>query len=302
MIRTPKVLVTGWITLDTITGPKSCNRSVLGGGGAHSSLSSSFLAPTALVSTVGYDFPNSYFKLFTRKGIDSSGVAVTDQKTTRWEGKYNKDLNKVTVTKVEFTDYETPVIPDHLRDLPFIYLAPTRPINQIEYLSQMTNLRLSMLDTFFGDTVLYKDELKRTIGLVGIATMNRFEANSLCKTTDAFEAAKRIHQLGPKYVIIKMGSDGALLYDGETKVTVPTYTTDVVDPIGAGDSFGGGVISYLSLQNNINVETLFKALVWGTTMASFNLEGLGSSKLFNLKHDRILERFSEMCRRTGLDF
>jgi len=273
-----ELVVVGTIGLDDIETPFGKVESVLGGSGVYASKASSFFTKTGLVSIVGKDMPEKGLAVINE--VDLSGVEQSE-KTFRWSGYYEFDMNEAKTKKTELnslTEFK-PKLPDNFKKAKYLFLGNIDPALQIEVLDQMENSPFILLDTmnYWIDTK--KEDLLKVIERVDVLVINEGEARQLFGTPNLIKAGKMILESGPKFGIIKKGEHGALLFSKEGFFSAPGYPLEVVkDPTGAGDSFAGGLIGYLAKTGDNSEKNMRKAIVYGSTIASFCAEN------FSLKY------------------
>jgi len=302
------LIIVGSVAFDAIETPYGKTEKIIGGAGTYISLAASYFSTkTGLVSVVGYDFPKAEIELLNNHGIDTSGLQIKEkEKTFFWSGKYHKDLNTRDTIATELNVLATfdPVLPETFKETEYLILGNLTPIVQRQVIERMKKRpKLIVMDTMnFWMNKMY-DELIRTISLVDVLSINDEEARQLSGEFSLIKAAKKILKLGPKYLIIKKGEHGALLF-GEGKIfSAPALPIEeVFDPTGAGDSFAGGFIGYLSQQKSINFEKMKTAIIVGSAMASFCIEKFGTEKLINLDKAIINKRITEFIELVKFDY
>lgn len=287
-----ELVVVGTIGLDDIETPFGKVESVLGGSGVYASKASSFFTKTGLVSIVGKDMPEKGLAVINE--VDLSGVEQSE-KTFRWSGYYEFDMNEAKTKKTELnslTEFK-PKLPDNFKKAKYLFLGNIDPALQIEVLDQMENSPFILLDTmnYWIDTK--KEDLLKVIERVDVLVINEGEARQLFGTPNLIKAGKMILESGPKFGIIKKGEHGALLFSKEGFFSAPGYPLEVVkDPTGAGDSFAGGLIGYLAKTGDNSEKNMRKAIVYGSTIASFCAENFSLKYCDKLTLDNIEERYS----------
>ncbi len=299
-----KILVVGSVALDKIETPFGASEIILGGAGSYIALSSSYFSNAIdLISTIGYDFPQKYLEMLKNKNINIEGIEQSKtEKTFFWSGKYHNDMNSrdSLVTELNVLGKFDPTISDKSKDAEIIMLGNLLPSVQDKVLQQVKNPKIVVLDTmnYWMDTAL--EELIKVISKIQILTINDEEARQLSGEYSLVKAAKKILAMGPEYLVIKKGEHGALLFSKKEIFYVPALPLEeVFDPTGAGDSFAGGMVGYLSKNNLINFNSLKKAVIYGSAMASFCVEKFGTKKLQNLSLEEIenrVEKFAEIVK------
>lgn len=289
-----KVLVVGSVGLDAVKTPLGSVDCVLGGAASYSSVAASFFAPVAMVGVVGKDFPKENISLFERFGIDLTALEIRDGKTFFWAGEYGEDPNQAITHATElnvFQDFK-PVLPQPHRAIPYVFLANIDPVLQLEVLDQAASPSFVAADTMNFWIASKKDELLQVLSRVDLALMNDAEARMLTGRKLLIDAADDILALGPTYVAIKKGEHGALLFGEKTCFSAPSFPIrQIVDPTGAGDSFAGGLIGYLAKTDDLSEPSVRKAVVYGSTVASFDVEDFSLRRLAALTPDEIEARY-----------
>lgn len=291
-----KLLVVGSVAFDAIETPFGKTDKILGGAATYITLASSILnVPSGTVSVVGGDFPQSDLDMLSNRGVNIEGIEIIkDGKTFFWSGKYHNDLNSrdTLVTEVNVLENFDPKIPDSMQDAEILLLGNLHPGVQLSVLEKMQNRpKLVILDTmnFWMDSAW--DTLMQMIAKTDVITINDEEARQLSGEYSLVKAAKKIHDMGPKYVIIKKGEHGALLFhDGKIFAIPALPLEDVFDPTGAGDTFAGGFAAYLAKKEDFGFETMKSALIVGSAMASFTVEKFGTEKLQEVTEGEMIAR------------
>src|SRR6476620_8859617 len=275
------VLIIGSTALDSIKTPKAENPRLLGGSASHAAAAASFFGPVQLVGVVGDDFPKSYLRLYKRRQIDLEGLQILPGKTFHWSGEYEANMNNRRTLLTELGVFETftPTLPSKHQNSPFVLLANIAPSLQSHVLSQMRRPKFVVADTMdLWLNIALPDLLKLLKRLDGFV-LNDSEAHQLTQEDNVFAALKKIHKLGPKYVVIKKGSHGSLLSGPKGYFICPAYPLrKVLDPTGAGDSFVGGMMGYLATAKGTIDHNLRRAMIYGTVVASFCCEGFGLNR------------------------
>ena len=302
------VLIVGSMALDSVKTPKGEVKDTLGGAADYSGVAASFFAPVELVGVVGDDFPAAHLEFLKSRGIDLAGVqVVSGGKTFRWAGYYDFDLNIAHTLDTQlnvFADFRLS-LPDAYKQAKYVFLANIDPVLQLEVLSQVENPALTVCDTMNFWIEGKRDALLEVLKRVDIAFMNDAEARQLTGELSVIKAAKALMALGPKTVIIKKGEHGALLFSGDQHFAAPSYPLeDIADPTGAGDSFAGGFIGYVASQNDTSFATLRRAVIYGSVLASYNVEDFSLNRLRTLTDADIAARyraFQEIAYFDALD-
>jgi sugar/nucleoside kinase (ribokinase family) len=302
-----KLVIVGTVAFDAIETPFGKTDKILGGAGTFIGLAASnFNVDSAVVSIVGGDFPQEYLDLMTDRNIDVSGIEmVKDGKTFFWSGKYHNDMNSrdTLATELNVLEHFEPVVPEDYKDAEVVMLGNLHPSVQLRVLNQMTKKpKLAILDTmnFWMDCAL--PELHETIKHIDVITINDEEARQLTGEYSLVVAARKIHEMGPKYVVIKKGEHGALLFHDEHIFHAPALPLEeVFDPTGAGDTFAGGFAGYLADTKDFSFENMKKAVIYGSTLASFCVEKFGTERLLKLKAEDIKKRLIQFQELTQFD-
>ncbi len=300
-----KLLAVGTVAFDAIETPFGKTDKILGGSGTFVGLAASqFGVETGVVSVVGGDFPQSYLDMMNSKGIDTSGIEIIKEgKTFFWSGKYHNDMNSrdTLITELNVLEHFQPVVPENFKDAAIVMLGNLHPSTQLSVLDQMTSTpKLVVLDTmnFWMDIAL--DDLHTVLKRVDVITINDEEARQLSGEYSLVNAAKKIHEMGPKYVVIKKGEHGALLFNEGKMFYAPALPlAEVFDPTGAGDTFAGGFCGYLAKTENISFQNMKNAVIYGSNLASFCVEKFGTERMQELTTDEVknrLQAFKELTQ------
>ncbi len=296
------ILVVGSIALDSVKTPYGEKIDCLGGSATFFSISASYFSHVNIVAVVGEDFPDSYKEfLKKRKNIDLSGLETKSGKTFRWKASYECDINNPQTldTQLNVFGQFNPVIPEKYKNSRFLFLANIDPDLQANILNQIPRPKLIACDSMNYWIKTKRQSLERLLKKVDIFFVNDSEAKMLAGTDNILKAAKHIIKLGPKITVIKKGEHGVLFSSSDSSFIAPAYLLEeVVDPTGAGDTFAGGFMGYLSSQPKLDSATFRKAVVYGTIMASFNVESFSINKLANLKKTDIEKRYKEFVKLT----
>lgn len=302
-----KLLIVGTVAFDAIETPFGKTDKILGGAGTYIGLSAShFNVSSAIVSVVGDDFPQEYLDLLKSKNIDTTGIEVVPGgKTFFWSGKYHNDLNSRDTldTQLNVLADFNPIVPENFKDADVVMLGNLHPNIQIGVLDQMTRKpKLVVLDTmnFWMDCAL--PELKEVMKRIDVITINDEEARQLSGEYSLVKAAEVIHQMGPKYVVIKKGEHGALLFNDDHVFFAPALPLkEVFDPTGAGDTFAGGFSGYLAQSENISFSNMKNAIIYGSNLASFCVEKFGTERMVNLSEQEVDARLQQFKMLTQFD-
>lgn len=293
------VLIVGTITLDTVETPTKKVEDVLGGSGAYAAVAASFFGnPVRLIGVVGEDFPHTYTDFLQTRGIDLEGLTrVQDGKSFRWGGKYTDDFN---VRDTLFTELNVvadfhPILPDSYKDTSYLFLANDPPQLQLSIIEQVPNPKLVVCDTMDFWINAEREALDKTIERVDILILNDSEAKLLTGESNLLKAAREILRYGPNRVIIKKGEHGAISITESSFFSAPAYPLEnVVDPTGAGDNFAGGFMGYLASVDNISEGSIRKAMMYGTVIASFNIEDFSINRQKSVQFSEIEARYHEL--------
>ncbi len=295
------VLVVGSTALDSIKTPQAENLRLLGGSASHASVAASFFAPVELVGIVGDDFPNRYVQLYKRHGIGLDALQRAPGKTFHWAGEYEVNMNNRRTLKTELGVFETfsPNLPDALRKTPYVLLANIAPTLQHHVLDQVARPKFVVADTMDLWLNIALAALLKLLRRIDAFVLNDSEARLLTKEDNLLIAVRKIHRLGPKYVIVKKGEHGSLVSSPAGLFLAPAFPLrKVVDPTGAGDSFVGGLLGYLASQKGSVEGHLRRAVVYGSAVASFCCEGFGLSRTTQIDRAAIDERVKQLGHYT----
>ena len=302
-----KLLAVGTVAFDAIETPFGKTDKILGGAATYIGLAASVMkTDVSLVSVIGGDFPQEYLDMMTSKGINLDGVEmIKDGKTFFWSGKYHNDLNSrdTLVTELNVLENFDPKIPASAADAEVLLLGNLHPAVQLAVLERMNSRpKLVILDTmnFWMDLTwdLLMEKKKKT----DVITINDEEARQLSGEYSLVKAAQKIHTLGPKYVIIKKGEHGALLFDDGKVFAIPALPLEeVFDPTGAGDTFAGGFASHIAKSGNISFENMKSAIIVGSAMASFTVEEFGTQRLEKVTQDELKQRITQFKELTTFE-
>ena len=296
------LLVVGTVAFDAIETPFGKTDKIIGGAATYICLSSSFFTNKLnLVSVVGEDFPNEAIKMLKNKSVNTSGLQIKKgEKTFFWSGKYHNDMNSRDTldTQLNVLEKFNPIVPADFNDSEFLMLGNLMPSIQKKVLDQMQKRpKLIVLDTMNYWMDHFMEDLKESLNEVDVLTINDEEARQLAQEHSLVKAANIILSMGPKYLIIKKGEHGALLFNNEEIFFAPALPLeDVFDPTGAGDSFAGGFIGYLAKTNDISFENMKRAVIYGSAMASFCVEKFGTQRLTEISQADIDVRINEFTK------
>ena len=293
------LLIVGTVAFDEVESPFGKTGKILGGAGTYIGLAASHLTEKiGIVSVVGGDFPQEYLNLFKERHIDTSGLRIVKEgKTFFWAGRYHENMNMrdTLVTDLNVLADFDPVVPEHLRSSKYLMLGNLTPAIQKRVIEQMDpRPELIVMDTmnFWMDTAL--KDLVDVISMVDVLTINDEEARQLSGEYSLNKAAGKILSLGPRYLIVKKGEHGALLFHEDKIFHAPAMPLDeVFDPTGAGDTFAGGFIGYIAKTGDVSFENMKRAIIFGSAMASFTVEKFGTDRLTELSEQDIRKRLQE---------
>ncbi|MDX1683287.1 MAG: PfkB family carbohydrate kinase [Phycisphaeraceae bacterium] len=297
------LIVTGSIGIDTIEAPTGHADNVLGGSAIYFAAAASFFDEVRLVGAVGDDFPDAFMDTFHDFKVDLDGLEKREgSKTFRWTGKYKPTMNDRETLSVELNvlGEELPPVPDHYRDSRYVFLANTHPAGQMALLEQFPDHQLAVADTMDLWIETERKALTDLLGRIDGLVLNDSEALLLTDEENIVRAADRIAEMGPTFVVVKKGEHGALLRHQDGYAVFGAYPArNVIDPTGAGDSFAGGMMGYLSATGgDSSLENLRKAIGWGTVVASFNLESFSLERLRSLDRQQLEDRFEDFAEMT----
>jgi len=302
------LICVGSMAYDAIETPFGKRDRIIGGSAVYVAYAASnFIRPINLISIIGNDFSGAEIKALEARGADMEGVErVPDKKSFFWSGKYHLDMNSrdTLVTDLNVLGDFNPQVPDHYQDGEFMMLGNLSPAVQIQVIKQMkTRPRLIAMDTmnFWMESAM--DDLKRVLGMVDILLVNDSEARQLSGEFSILKAAKKIMQMGPKFLVIKKGEHGALLFNENNVFFAPALPLeDVFDPTGAGDTFAGGFMGHLAKTKDISFENMKTAIVVGSALASFCVEKFGPERLKEISHQDIQDRIQQFIQLVNFDF
>lgn len=302
-----KLVIVGAVAFDAIETPFGKTDKILGGPATFIGLAASqFEVDSAIVSIVGGDFPNEYLDMFKNRGIDISSLEVVQNgKTFFWSGKYHNDMNTrdTLATELNVLADFNPVVPEKYKNSKVLMLGNLQPSVQSSVIEQMNKKPdLVILDTmnFWMDTAL--EDLKKVIRKVDVITINDEEARQLTNEYSLVIAAKKIMGMGPKYVVIKKGEHGALLFfENEIFYAPALPLKEVFDPTGAGDTFAGGFAGFLAQTEDFSFDNLKKAIIYGSALASFCVEKFGTERMLNLDKKELNDRILQFKNLTQFD-
>jgi sugar/nucleoside kinase (ribokinase family) len=290
------VLVVGSVALDTVKTPVEEHADLLGGSASYAAVGASFFCPVSCVAVVGDDFPQQHIDFMDRRGINLEGLQRLPGKTFRWSGEYMWDLNTRETRSVELNVFEhfNPTLPAAYTETPYVLLANIAPKLQSHVLDQMQRPRFVIADTMDLWIGIAKDDLTALLKRVDLLILNDGEARMYTGETSLIKAGARIRALGPRYVAIKKGEHGCLLFGPDQFFSCGAYPLeDIHDPTGAGDTFAGGLVGYIASQgkSEVSFEDLRRGVVYGSVLASYNVEAFSLERLRTLTQNDIEERY-----------
>ena len=302
-----KLLIVGTVAFDAIETPFGKTDKILGGAATYISLSASqFGVKSGIVSVVGGDFPKEYLQKLNTRNISTEGIEIIeDGKTFFWSGKYHNDLNTrdTLITDLNVLADFNPKVPVEFQECEFLMLGNLHPAVQLSVINQLKKQpKLIVLDTmnFWMDNSL--DQLMEVIAKIDVITINDEEARQLSGEYSLVKAAQKIHKMGPKYVVIKKGEHGALLFNNGDVFFAPALPLEeVFDPTGAGDTFAGGFIGHLAKTEDISFENMKRAVIAGSNLASFSVEKFGTERMEHLSSKEIQDRLLQFKQLTQFD-
>jgi len=302
-----KLIIVGTVAFDAIETPFGKTDKILGGAATFIGLAASqFDVDGAIISVVGGDFPIEDIQMLQDKGLDVSSLEIVENgKTFFWKGKYHNDMNTrdTLATELNVLADFNPIVPENFKDAEVVMLGNLHPLVQLGVIEQMTKRpKLIILDTmnFWMDNAL--EDLMKVIAKVDVITINDEEARQLTGEYSLLVAAKKIMTMGPKYVVIKKGEHGALLFYNDEVFFAPALPLkEVFDPTGAGDTFAGGFAGYITKTEDYSYENLKRAVIYGSALASFCVEKFGTERMLNLDKKEVYKRILQFKSLTQFD-
>jgi sugar/nucleoside kinase (ribokinase family) len=301
------LITVGTVAFDAIETPFGKTDKIIGGAATYISLAASYFVDSQkIISVVGEDFPGETLDMLEKKGVEQEGLQIKlGEKTFFWSGKYHNDMNTRDTLDTQLNVLETfdPVVPDSYQDCEYLMLGNLTPAVQMSVIDRLTTRpKLIVLDTmnFWMDIMM--DDLKKTLTKIDVLTINDEEARQLSGEYSLRKAAKVILKMGPKFLIIKKGEHGALLFDNERVFFAPALPLEeVFDPTGAGDTFAGGFIGYLAQSGDLSFDNMKRAIIMGSAMASFCVEKFGTERMLALDVNEIESRVQEFVDLVQFD-
>lgn len=290
------VVIVGSVGIDTIETPREKRESILGGSASYACAAASFFVKTGMVGIVGTDFPRRFIKQYHGFGIDTEGLQVKDGLTFRWSGVYEQNMDHRRTLSTDLNVFATfsPELPASYRGAPYLFLANISPELQLHVLDQVKKPKFVLLDTMDLWINVALDNLKKVIGKVTMLTLNEHEARHLTGEHGLIRAARALLKLGPKYICIKKGEHGSILFSKNSIALMPAFPLeDVQDPTGAGDTFAGGFIGALARSGRTSEAAIRKAMTYGSVVASFGVEKFSLDRLAKLTPREIEQRAAQ---------
>lgn len=291
------VLIVGSMAFDDLDLPSQKARDVIGGAATYASIAASLFAPVRIVAVVGSDFPEATLEDLRSRGIDTSGVERAEGKTFRWAGRYADNLASRTTLDTQlnvFADFR-PELPESFKDSAFVFLGNIQPALQLDVLAAVRAPKFVAADTMNFWIQGERKKLGEVLAKIDTLVINDEELRELAETHNVKRAAAKVRQMGPKRLIVKRGEYGAMLFDDDGVFFTPAYPLeDEIDPTGAGDSFAGALIGYIASVQSIDSGSLRRALMMATTVASFCVEGVGTTRIAALTRNAVAERLDAL--------
>lgn len=294
------VLIVGSVALDSVQTPSGVVERALGGAAVYSSVAASFFSPVRVVGVVGEDFPAEHLDYLVSRRIDTRGIQVAAGKTFHWKGRYEGDMNQAETLATElnvFQDFR-PQLPRDYASSQFVFLANIDPELQIQVLNQVNGPKLVAMDTMNYWIQSKPDVLSEVLRQVDVLFINDAEIRQLTGTVNLTKAASELHRLGPSHIVVKKGEHGAVMYCSDSLCfSSASYPLEeIADPTGAGDSFAGGFMGYLAGSGELTNANLRRAVVYGSTLASFNVQDFSLNAFKRLTREEIESRYDEFRR------
>ena len=298
-----KLVIVGSIGIDSIETPNAKEKNILGGSASYACVAASFFSNIGMIGVIGSDFPNSFKKLWKNMDINLDGLQIQEGKTFRWSGKYEENMDNRETISPELNVFENfqPSIPNSYKNVPYLFLGNIHPKLQLDVLNKMNSPKFVLIDTMDLWINTAKKELEEVISKSNMLTLNESEARLYTNKNDLICAAKQLLKIGPDYVLIKKGINGAILYSKDSIFLLHAYPVGTCcDPTGAGDSFAGGLMGFLSKYDTINEKTIREAMAYGTITASFGIEEFSLNKFQKISKKDIDNRFSKFLKMFAL--
>ena len=298
-----KLVIVGSIGIDSIETPYAKEKNILGGSASYACVAASFFSNIGMIGVIGSDFPNSFKKLWKDMDINLDGLQIKEGKTFRWSGKYEENMDNRETISTELNVFENfqPSIPNSYKNVPYLFLGNIHPKLQLDVLNKMNSPKFVLIDTMDLWINTAKKELEEVISKSNMLTLNESEARLYTNKNDLICAAKELLKIGPDYILIKKGVNGAILYSKDSIFLLHAYPVETCcDPTGAGDSFAGGLMGFLSKYDTINEKTIREAMTYGTITASFGIEEFSLNKFQKMNKKDIDNRFSKFLKMFAL--
>ncbi|EAT16226.1 PfkB family carbohydrate kinase [Desulfuromonas acetoxidans] len=301
------ILVVGSVAFDSVETPFGKADDVLGGSGTYFSTSASFFTDVNLVAVVGEDFPSEHVDFLRSRNIDLTGLTTAPGKTFRWAGSYGYDLNEATTLDTQLNVFASfsPQLPEAYLDADYVFLANIDPELQLDVLKQVVRPKLVACDTMNFWIEGKRDALINTLKYVDVLLINEGEVRQLAAEANVVKAAQKVLDMGPKTLVVKRGEYGALMFTEHGVFSAPAYPLEnVFDPTGAGDTFAGGFMGYLAGVQDMSDAAMRQAIIFGSVMASFNVEMFSLERMKSLEYAEIEDRYRKfqlLTRFSGID-
>ncbi|MEC7907776.1 MAG: PfkB family carbohydrate kinase [Verrucomicrobiota bacterium] len=298
-----KLVIVGSIGIDSIETPYAKEKNILGGSASYACVAASFFSNIGMIGVIGSDFPNSFKKLWKDMDINLDGLQIQEGKKFRWSGKYEENMDNRETISTELNVFENfqPSIPNSYKNVPYLFLGNIHPKLQLDVLNKMNSPRFVLIDTMDLWINTAKKELEEVISKSNMLTLNESEARLYTNKKDLICAAKELLKIGPDYILIKKGVNGAILYSKDSIFLLHAYPVETCcDPTGAGDSFAGGLMGFLSKYDTINEKTIREAMTYGTITASFGIEEFSLNKFQKINKKDIDNRVSKFLKMFAL--
>ena len=298
-----KLVIVGSIGIDSIETPYAKEKNILGGSASYACVAASFFSNIGMIGVIGSDFPNSFKKLWKDMDINLDGLQIKEGKTFRWSGKYEENMDNRETISTELNVFENfqPSIPNSYKNVPYLFLGNIHPKLQLDVLNKMNSPKFVLIDTMDLWINTAKKELEEVISKSNMLTLNESEARLYTNKKDLICAAKELLKIGPDYILIKKGVNGAILYSKDSIFLLHAYPVETCcDPTGAGDSFAGGLMGFLSKYDTINEKTIREAMTYGTITASFGIEEFSLNKFQKINKKDIDNRVSKFLKMFAL--
>ncbi len=298
------LLAVGSVAFDCVRTPCAQANEILGGSATHFAVTASWFAPVRIVAVVGEDFGEEHMRVFAGRAIDTAGIERAPGKTFRWRGEYQGDMQEARTLETQLNVFEhfAPKIPPSYLSSEYVFLGNIDPVLQLHVRKQLPRARLTACDSMNFWIQGKREELEKTLAAVDLLFANDKEVRMLSGCHNLKKAAAAIRKLGPRFLIVKRGEYGAILFAEDGVFFVPAYPLEEVrDPTGAGDSFAGGFMGHLARRGDLCESNLRRAMVYGSVLASFAVEGFGLERTLRVTRQEIESRFQEFKQLTHFD-